>query len=334
MLKPLAVMALLAPHFASTPVQLAFTYEIPPYFQGEEGEIHIHVDTYEYPAFYLYLCRQENGQTHFYTNSFRAFGRIGRQDLTIYIPPELTSLESVTIEFGIDQANPANPNATTTFLVSITKTLSPGEIYHNQEVEHDGFYVPQRKTIIYDNKDPYHVREVGEYYQFRFTEKEPNQRNRFLPIFEMILRHGSDEEGQAALSNPHAELRMLDHLDEFASFGEHLGNAYVSIPLSLNKFYDDGYSASYEITLVEECRYSRIDYRLTQEEELSFTSSYLAVPLRNYHDKDTFRYQVFFSHLSPCEDSFYLEREVSFPYRLYGPKEGSEYSLSIGSRHG
>lgn len=333
MLKLAFPMLSLFPLLAIPKTGLLVNFQIDPYFEGRTGAIHMKVDTDSYPGFFYFLRVQESEGLHYYVRSYFPRAHQGFQSFDIVIPTSLTSLSSFICEFGFSQYDPLSGMASTYLFVS-QKELTQGTVYELEAVDEDGIFEPKRTTYVYNDDNPSRVMESSDYFEFSKSKEDAPSSTRFLPIFSLNLSYHAAVKGSSRLDKANAELRMLDHLDDFAPFGTKVGNSFVSIPLSLWKVYDNNLVSTYLLRLPREYAYSRVDGTLSGSSSLSFVSDQIVVPLRHYHDKEIYRYQLLLTHLGPYEDSFFLSGAATFLTRLYGPREGSQYSLKIGGANG
>ena len=321
-----AVAALLVPIRAQQN-RLAVTYEIPPCFAGEAGKIIMEVDTATYPRFYYFLRVKAGSRYDYYTQTYH-LGEGGRDTIEITIPSTLTSRGFFTVEFGF-QSRSFQSSLPSDYVVNFEEFIVVGERKTNTVVDHDQIVEPSRKWRILDETSPYEPYELHDSYTFRNVNVGTSSTNRLIPFSAMKVTYANERFGEGNLVGVEAELRILDHIDDFPGLGEKIGEAYRSIPLRNVVHASNGYQTIVSFRLKEAVAYSQIDYRIDGNGP-RFESDCLYAPLRMGHDDGEYRYQVFISNASSCRDSFIVSGSASFGRRLFGPCGSSEYCLVIG----
>ena len=309
--------------------KLPFEYTVYPCFENEEGSIEIEVDTRRFPGFYAFVCHQEYGSVIYDECAYHPPTN-GYSKISLPIPASLTSKRNFSLEFGIQDHDPRD-NLPVSFLVRIEKDLTVGQRYDALRIDEDTVLEPERNTIMFNGRNPDAEQIHSEYYVFDGFANVLSDTSRRFQISSLTLFYGgSDNKLHRSLGAKKAELRLLNHIDEFEGLGEVVGNAYRKIPLRVYEKSSNMRETSYGFSLKESVRYSKRDFAVTASLVNSFSSNDIYIPLRQGHDDDAYRYQIFLTEVSPSKDSFILEGENSYPYRFFGPLSGSEYSVVVG----
>ena len=309
--------------------KLPFEYTVHPCFEGEEGQIEIELDTRQFSGFYAFLCHQENGSYVYDVCAYHP-PTGGYSKVTLPIPASLTAKRDFSLEFGIQDHDPRD-NLPASFLVRIEKDLSVGERYQGMRIGEETVLIPGRKTIVYNASNPDAEQVRSEHYAFTgFEATMPDRSRKFSLSALEVIYGGSEDKPHRSLETRQAELRLLNHIDEFEGLGEVVGNAYRSIPLRIYEKWTNNRETGFGFSLKDNFLYSKRDFTITSSTNNSFISNDLYVPLRQGHDSDAYRYQIFLNEVSPSKDSFILEGQTAYPYRFFGPLSGSDYSLVVG----
>ena len=325
---PLCLSALLVSPLASQAPLLPFTYMIHPCYAGERGTVEINVDTSRFLEFYYFLCHSEGSS---FVYDVCSYFRGNREFLNFHmgIPESVTAKGAYHIEFGI-QDNDPRVGGPSRFSVRIAQDLTTAERLTDVVVSGDSEFRPNRKLIIYDEKDPDAEREVYDYYKFEGFEVPLDPNTRKFGFANLNLAYCREGKELTTLFKGDAELRLLNHIDEFPGLGEAVGNTYRSIPLRIYEKQRNKERIDLGFRLQENHYYSKKDFSLASTAEGSFASNDLYVPLRQGHDTDQYRYQIFLRELSSNNDSFRIEGSTQFARRYFGSHQETEYGVFIG----
>ena len=313
----------------SSDTRLNFEYEIPPCFQGRRGKIHISVNTSRFPTFYYYLAYPENGAYVFPTcKSYVGDG--GYAEIDIPIPAKLTQRRTFTVQFGFSENDPRT-NGPVGYGAFVEKELSVGERYLSTIVDRNLTINANRYYHHYDAANPQAEVSENDIYSFSGYHGGAVVSNRKLPIEDHRLSYYHPLQDKADLSQISAELRILDHLDDFLPFGTKVGNAYVSVPLKVKTQSEDGHHYQVTFGLTKSYYYDLYSFALSDHYGGdTFVSNRFFVPLRMDYDIGAFRYQIAITDVSENDDSFIIDDSVTFASRLFGPCGNADYCVVLG----
>ena len=128
------------------------------------------------------------------------------------------------------------------------------------------------------------------------------------------------------LENVTAELRLLDHAEDFAPIAISRGG-YSAIPLHV---FDKNGAVHFE--LEKTVYYSQVDFMGSYETDHlpRFASKDFYLPLRNGHDSEWYSYQIALSNFGPAGDEVILRNRVMNNTNLFGPCKTATYCVVTG----
>ena len=134
------------------------------------------------------------------------------------------------------------------------------------------------------------------------------------------------------LVSPRAELRLINHQEDFAEVASPSGG-YASLDLLVGQETLPGVGAKYRFKLAKPLYYSTLDYRASKTPisgEPCFLSDDLYLPLRNGHDRDVYTFHIHADGLGAYGDEVILLESACSDRNFFGPCDSAEYCVVGG----
>ena len=200
-------------------------------------------------------------------------------------------------------------------------------------VSDEGLFETRNEVYHADESRPAELGIDHDSYQAKNLVKGINFSGRKVPIEKVRLSYFGY--GAKPKPLPRAELRLLDHLDDFRDIATKVG-AYMTLPLKANiRDLGEG-DYEYWFSLAESYYYSRIDLHASKEryglEEPFFRSSSFFLPLREGHDNERYSFQIVLSDGGAFGDEVILDNVYGAPLSYFGNCLSSQYCVVGGER--
>ncbi|MCR5348159.1 MAG: hypothetical protein K6E59_00925 [Bacilli bacterium] len=317
---------------AGLPEGRPFSWNVGPVIQGQGCQVNVRYDasrlsnayflceikgvpsTKRVASFSPSLCDEEGYVTHSVEYDLSSFG-VGTW---------------LTFRFGLSRKDVAGEVDISDFYLYVEQNEKVRPDTSLLQFVEEGIHEMDRGITVFDPWiDPGHTFSYSDAYRYTGMKNDALLPGRKIGLSSLILEYANP---YAVAKKPKAELRFLDHLDEFADVSTSHGG-YRSIPLEVDVFQKQGVGVTYRFALRKPLYYSRLDYRASAKPisgEPCFLSADFYLPLREGHDGDLYRYQVFLTGAGAYGDSVSLPQSAYSSRNLFGPCGEAEYCVVVG----
>ena len=318
-----------------------FNYKVYPFIKYREGTIEMEAssDRYGDCYFYVFLKLGPRKQDWVLMDSVHRSDspRNGRYSVSLRVTPiAYYFVEKMSLFFGVMQMNPedfVDYGSTSAPGVFVDRTFpiyeEPGSDFLGVAEEGQEVETPYTYTV---NSDTWSTaKTLPLTYSFFSLNPKGEENRRTIPYQKIEGRLYDPYKLFRGRLYGNAELRLIDHLEDFALARES-GLPYIRFPLVVAPPVYEGDFLSFHFVASNMTWYSKKDLTMVRGGiRESFSSKDIFLPLRKRHDKETYHYQIVLTDFGPFEtERIVIPGSISYDYRLFGPASGSAFHVALG----
>ena len=310
-----------------------FYYSIGPSVEGGVNVIEVAFDPLKYPNAYFHArvmedrtlsvpfdpdeaVQDQNGYLHFHA----------RFELRHWVEGE-----TLTYAFGLLKRSYVLGIDLSEYYVYVEARKKVGEGYGYFDFDENVVQEAQREAEVYDPRiDPRQSHVYHDAYAVRGIKRNILLAKRGVGLSDLVIEYVNPYAD--SYKYPRAELRLLDHREDFEDVAFDSGG-YSVLPLKVTQMHVLGEGTTYRFSLESPLYYSQIDAKASNERipgEPCFRSDDLFLPLRQGHDEATWHYHIVLFGAGAYEDEVLVRQSAYSSRKFFGPCDSAEYCLVGG----